>query len=56
MENLEPTIQVVKNAASGLNQTYVITGLKRGIGMFTVLFKNEATGSWYSKYVLVVVY
>ncbi|MDD7026894.1 MAG: hypothetical protein PUI46_07390, partial [Lachnospiraceae bacterium] len=28
MENLEPTIQVVKNAASGLNQTYVITGLK----------------------------
>ena len=57
MINLEPTIRVVKQASSsGQRQVHTITGLKRGIGMFTVLFKDQNAGMWHSKYVPVLVY
>lgn len=57
MINLEPTIRVVKQASSsGQQQVHTITGLKRGIGMFTVLFKDQNAGMWHSKYVPVLVY
>lgn len=57
MENLIPTIRVVKQASSaGQQQVHTITGLKRGIGMFTVLFKDQNADMWHSKYVPVLVY